>query len=92
MLFAQWWPDILNIGAAYDIVHCWGFLDQFWIPNCTRFATEDAVRIGNSFITIPITSHYNRSQLSTTLLRVHVRNYSHLFHSCTYTQVANTTL
>jgi hypothetical protein len=21
-------------------------------PNCTRFATEDAVRIGNSFITI----------------------------------------
>jgi hypothetical protein len=40
--------------------------------NCTRFATEDAVRIGNPFITIPITRHYNHSQLSITLLRVYI--------------------
>jgi hypothetical protein len=51
-------------------------------PNCTHFATEDAVRIGNPFITIPITRHYNRSQLSTTLLCVYTniiltRSYLH---------------
>jgi hypothetical protein len=57
--------------------------------NCTRFATKDAVRIGNSFITIPITRHYNHSQLFLKPLRVytitilHVCNYKHLLHSCT---------
>jgi hypothetical protein len=34
------------------------------------FRTEDAVRIANSFITIPITRNYIHSQLSITLLRV----------------------
>jgi hypothetical protein len=40
-----------------------GLLDQF-CTNCTRYSTEDAVRIGNLFI-------YNRSQLSTTRLRIY---------------------
>jgi hypothetical protein len=38
---------------------------------CTHYSTEDAIRIGNSFVTIPITRHYNHSQLSITLLRVY---------------------
>jgi hypothetical protein len=62
------------------------------------YATEDTVRIVNSLITIPITRNYIHSQLFLTLLRVHtitilhVRNYNHLFYSCTFTQFANTTL
>jgi hypothetical protein len=40
-------------------------------PNCTRFATEDAVQIVNWFITIPIIRHYNHAQLFLTLLRVY---------------------
>jgi hypothetical protein len=44
-------------------------------PNCTCFVTEDAVRIGNSFITIPITRHYNYSQLFLTLLK-RLHNYN----------------
>jgi hypothetical protein len=40
-------------------------------PNCTRFATENTLRIVNFFISIPITRHYNHSQLSITLLRVY---------------------
>jgi hypothetical protein len=47
-----------------------GLLDQF-CTNCTRYSTEDAVRIVTSFITIPITRNYNHSQLSLTLLRVY---------------------
>jgi hypothetical protein len=45
-------------------------LDQF-CTNCTRYSTEDAVRIDNSFITIPIARNYNHSQLFLTLLRVY---------------------
>jgi hypothetical protein len=37
----------------------------------TCYATEDAVRIVNSSITIPITRNYNHSQLSLMLLRVY---------------------
>jgi hypothetical protein len=40
--------------------------------NCTRYSTEDAVRIGNSFITIPLTRNYNHSQLS--IMRLHNYN------------------
>jgi hypothetical protein len=39
--------------------------------NCTCYATEDAVRIGNPFITIPVTRNYIHSQLFLTLLRVY---------------------
>jgi hypothetical protein len=39
--------------------------------NCTRYSTGDAVRIGNPFITIPVTSNYNHTQLFLTLLRVY---------------------
>jgi hypothetical protein len=39
--------------------------------NCTRYSIEDAVRIVNSFITIPITRNYNHTQLFLTLLRVY---------------------
>jgi hypothetical protein len=61
--------------------------------------TEDAGRIVNSFITIPITHNYNHSQLFLTLLHMYtaynhlyVRNYNHLFHSYTFTQITCTTL
>jgi hypothetical protein len=37
----------------------------------TCYATEDAVRIVTSFISIPITRNYIHSQLSITLLRVY---------------------
>jgi hypothetical protein len=40
-------------------------------PNCTRFSTEHAVRIVNSFITVPVTRNYNHTQLFITLLRVY---------------------
>jgi hypothetical protein len=55
-------------------------LDQFWPQIVPCYYTEDAVRIVNSFITIPITRNYNHSQLFFKLLRVytitilHVRN------------------
>jgi hypothetical protein len=39
--------------------------------NCTCYATEDTVRIVNSFITILITRNYNHSQLFLTLLHVY---------------------
>jgi hypothetical protein len=45
-------------------------LEQF-CTNCTRYSTEDAVRMGKSFITIPITRNYNHTQLFLTLLRVY---------------------
>jgi hypothetical protein len=57
-----------------------GVLDQFWPPIVPCYSTEDAVRIGNPFITIQITRNYNHSQLFLKLLRVytitilHVRN------------------
>jgi hypothetical protein len=58
-------------------------LDSFNIVMC--YATEDAVRIGNSFITIPITRHYNHNYFlrGYTITIIHVRNYNHLLHSCT---------
>jgi hypothetical protein len=40
-----------------------GVLDPFWPPVVQCFATEDAVRIVNFFITIPTTRTYNHSQL-----------------------------
>jgi hypothetical protein len=55
-------------------------LDQFRPPLVPCYSTEDSVRIGNSFITIPNTRNYNHSQLCLTLLCVytikilHVRN------------------
>jgi hypothetical protein len=52
-------PDVQCLGS-------WSLMTT----NCTRYSTQDTVRIVNSFITIPITRHYNHSQLSITLLRV----------------------
>jgi hypothetical protein len=54
-------------------IYCtmFGVLDQFWPPVVPCYSTEDAVRIGNSFITIPITRNYNHSQLFLMLLRVY---------------------
>jgi hypothetical protein len=40
-------------------------------PNCTGYATENAVRIADSFITIPITRSYNHTQSLLTLFRVY---------------------
>jgi hypothetical protein len=52
------------------------------------YITEDAVRIGNSFITIPITRNYNHNYFSrcatfTQLTIIHVRDCNHLLHSYT---------
>jgi hypothetical protein len=52
------------------IVQCSGTRPVL-ISNCTCYSTEDAVRIVNSFITIPITRNCNHSQLFLTLLRVY---------------------
>jgi hypothetical protein len=59
-------------------------LDQFWPPIVPCYNTEDAVRIGNSFITIPITRNYNHSQLSLNAVR-RLHNYN------PYTLVTKTT-
>jgi hypothetical protein len=48
-----------------------GVLDLFWPPIVPCYSTEDAVRIVNSFISIPITRNYNHSELFLTLLRVY---------------------
>jgi hypothetical protein len=75
-----------------------GLLDRFWSPILPCYSTEDAVPIGNFFITIPITHNYDHTQLFLMLLRVYtiiiliVRDYNHLFHSYTRTQFTNTTL
>jgi hypothetical protein len=53
-----------------------GLLDQFWTPIVPFYAIEDAVRIGNYFITIPITHNYIHSQLLLKLLRVYTA-YNH---------------
>jgi hypothetical protein len=63
-------------------------LDRFWSPIVPCYVTEDAVRIVNFFITIPITCNYNhnyflRCYAFTQLSSLHVRNYNHLLHSYT---------
>jgi hypothetical protein len=55
----------------YTLYNVRVLLDQFWPPIVQCYSTEDAVRIGNPFITIPITRNYNHSQLFLTLLRVY---------------------
>jgi hypothetical protein len=55
----------------YVLYNVSGLLDQFWPPIVPYYSTEDAVRIGNSFITIPITRNYNHSQLFLSLFRVY---------------------
>jgi hypothetical protein len=74
-----------------------GLLDQF-CTNYTRYATEDAVRIGNFFIYNP--NHTSLQSLTIIYYAAaRLNNYnrytfvtSHLFHSCTYTQFTCTTL
>jgi hypothetical protein len=51
-------------------------LDQFWLQVVPCYATEDAVQIVNSFITIPITRNYNHSQLFLTLCHIYTA-YNH---------------
>jgi hypothetical protein len=53
-----------------------GVLDQFWPPVVPCYDTEDAVRVVNSFITIPITRNYNHSQLFLTLCHIYTA-YNH---------------
>jgi hypothetical protein len=57
----------------YIIFYCtmFGLLDHFWPPVVPCYSTEDAVRIINSFITIPITRNYNHSQLFLTLCHIY---------------------
>jgi hypothetical protein len=76
-----------------DVLYCTmlGFLNQFWSPVVPCYATEDTVRVVNSFITIPITRNYSHSQLFLTLLHMYTA-YNHLFHSYTFTQFTCTTL
>jgi hypothetical protein len=59
-------------------------LDQFWPPVVPCYAIEDAFRIVNSFITIPITRNYIHSQLFLTLLHVYTA-YIHLYIVTTIT-------
>jgi hypothetical protein len=54
-----------------NIVQCWGLLNQFWIPIVHVTPLETPFGLVISLFTIPITRHYNRSQLSTTRLRVY---------------------
>jgi hypothetical protein len=63
------------------------------------YSTQDAVRIVNPFITIPITRNDYHTQLFLTLCylctaykHLSVRDYSHLLHSYTYTLFTCTTL
>jgi hypothetical protein len=90
--------SIIPVTFVVNIVQCWGLLDQFWPPIILCYSTEDAVRIVNSFISIPITRNYIHSQLFLKLLHMYaaynhlyVRNYNHLFHSYTFTQFTCTT-
>jgi hypothetical protein len=53
-----------------------GVLDHFWPPVVLCYATEDAVQIGNCFITIRTTRNYNHSQLFITLCHIYTA-YSH---------------
>jgi hypothetical protein len=48
----------LIFGLRVKNLYCTMFwlLDQFWPPIVPYYSTEDAVRIGNSFISIPITT------------------------------------
>jgi hypothetical protein len=63
-------------GIHEHIVQCWGLLDQFWPPIVPCYSTEDALRIGNSLIIIPITRNYNHSQLLLTLSHIYTA-YNH---------------
>jgi hypothetical protein len=55
-----------------------GGLDQFWPPIVPCYSTEDAVRIGTSFISIPITRNYIHSQLFLTLCHIYTAyNHTH---------------
>jgi hypothetical protein len=64
-----------------------GSLDHFWPPVVPYYATEDTVRIVNSFITIftfvtTITHNYFlRCVTFTQLTIIHVRDYNHLLQS-----------
>jgi hypothetical protein len=65
-----------------------GLPDQFCPPVVPCYATEDTVRIVNSFITIPITRNYNhnyflRCATFTQVTIIHVRDYNHLLDSYT---------
>jgi hypothetical protein len=68
-------PNILySVGVTWSLLttRCtmFGVLQSVLNPNCSRFATEDAVRIGNSFIYNP--NHTSlQSQLFITLLRIY---------------------
>jgi hypothetical protein len=59
---------------AKCIVQCLGFFDQFWPPIVPCYSTEDAVQIGNSFITILITRHYNHTIIYYAATRLHNYN------------------
>jgi hypothetical protein len=57
------WSLLLTTKSTLMVLYNVRVLDHFWQPIVQCFATEDAVQIVNSFITIPITRNYNHSQL-----------------------------
>jgi hypothetical protein len=81
--------SIKALSSALNIIlYSIRVLDPTSDTNVTCYATEDAVRIVNSFITIPITRNYNhnyflRCATFTQLTIIHVRDYNHLLHSYT---------
>jgi hypothetical protein len=64
--------------GLYILYNVRWLLDQFWPPIVPCYSTEDAVRIVNSFVTIPITRTYIHSQLFLTLLHMYIA-YNHLY-------------
>jgi hypothetical protein len=76
-----------QVSVLYNVGVPWPLLTT----SVTCYATEDAGRIVNWFITIPITRNCIHSQLFLTLLHMYTA-YNHLFHSYMFTQFTCTTL
>jgi hypothetical protein len=79
---------VTNFSSIYFSSSIYSLIFHYWIFGVlyivTCYATEDAVRIGTSFITISTTRNYNHSQLFITLCHIYTaynltRQYSILF-------------
>jgi hypothetical protein len=70
---ANKWPGAKNSHQGLLLRYCtmFGVTWSLLTTSSTCYATEDAVRIVNSFITIPITRNYNHSQLFITLCHIY---------------------
>jgi hypothetical protein len=62
-IYSQSKTIMLTFNSEWSYCTMFGLLDQVWSPIVPCYSTEDAVRIGNSFITIQITRSYNHNYL-----------------------------